>query len=377
MGFFDWQRVASVIRKEFLQQLRDPNTLRMMIMAPLIQLVVLGFAVNNDPKDLRLAYVDLDHTQASRQVVQDLSHIGYFIVHRVDSQQELLQELDSGAAQVTLQFPPDFERRLAKGEDSPIQLMVDGSDTNTATLAAAYAGGTIQNYAGNVVAQWRERHGGAGSGAADVSTQVWYNPGLLSVNYILPGVVALILGTLASSLTVLSIAREREIGTLEQLLVTPLRTREFMLGKMVAPACLSFFNAVLVTVLSIVLFRVPFHGNILFLFLAEVPYVVAVLGVGLLISSIAKTQQQAQLLNFFFNLPQNLLSGFIFPVATMPLWAQFLSSLLPQRYILEIVRGVYLKGLGPAVLWPQVLALCALSVVLFSVGTRSFRRRLD
>jgi len=360
MAFLDWQRLSAMIRKEFRQQLRDPNTLRIMALAPLIQLVVLGYAVNNDPKDLRVAYLDLDHTQASRQVVYDLANVGYFLIHRVDSQDALLRDLDSGAAQATLQFPPGFERKLARGEDSPVQVMADGSDTNSATLAVAYMVGTIQSYAGDVTADWRDRRGGPAGGAVDTSSQVWYNPALLSRNYILPGVVALILGTLASSLTVLGIAREREIGTLEQLMVTPLSNREFMLGKIVAPVSLALVDAVLVVLVSIVLFQVPFHGNLLFLFASMIPFLLAMLGAGLLISAVAKTQQQAQLLNFFYNLPQNLLSGFIFPVATMPVWAQYVSALIPQRYILEIVRGVYLKGLGPTVLWPQVLALCAM-----------------
>lgn len=372
----DFQRLKAMVRKEFLQQVRDPRTLRMMAMAPLIQLITLGYAVTNDPKDLRIGYVDLDHTQASRQVVEHLQHVGYFIVHQVKSEAALLTDLDSGRSQATLEIPPGFSRRLARGEESPVEVMADGSDTNTATLTVAYINGTVMTYAGEVQAQWFERRG-HGPAGVNVARSVWYNPALVSRNYVLPGVVALILATMVSSLTVLSIAREREIGTLEQIMVTPLTTREFMLGKMVPPAVLAFGNAMIVFTISVLWFGVPFRGSVFFLALCIVPFVVATLGLGLLISAIARTQQQAQLLNFFNNLPQSLLSGFIFPIATMPAWARGVSTLIPQRYFLEIVRGVYMKGLGFETLWPQLLALCALSGALFYAGVRSFHRRLD
>ncbi|HEY3266353.1 MAG TPA: ABC transporter permease [Armatimonadota bacterium] len=363
--------------KEFRQQLRDPQTLRMLAFAPIFQLVVLGYAVTNDPKDIRVACLDLDHTEASRQIQQDLAHVGYFIVHSAGSPAQLLRELDSGEAQATLEIPPGFARRLSRGEQSPVQLMTDGSDTNTATLAMSYIIGTVRDYSGDVQAKWRERRGGALGGAVEVSRAVWYNPALTSRDYVLPGVVALILATLASSLTVLSIAREREVGTLEQLMVTPLSTWEFMAGKTLPAAALAFANAWVVISISVLWFHVPFRGSIFFLLFAIVPFLMGTLGLGLLISSVAKTQQQAQLLNFFSNLPQSLLSGFIFPIATMPAWAQGVSAVIPQRYFLEIVRGVYLKGLGPETLWPQVLALFALAGALFAAGVASFRRRLD
>ena len=372
----DLQRLKAMVRKEFLQNLRDPQTLRMLAMAPLVQLIVLGYAVTNDPKDLRVGYLDLDHTQASRQVVDHIRNVGYFIVHPVDSQRGMMPELDSGRSQVTIQIPPGFARRLARGENSPVQVVADGSDTNTATLTVAYLSGTLRNYAGDVQAQWYERRGHAPA-AITVARSVWYNPSLKSRNYVLPGIVALLISILASSLTVLSIAREREIGTLEQIMVTPLSTWEFMLGKMTPPAVLALGVGSIVSVIAVLWFHVPFRGNVLFLALSMIPFVLSTLGMGLLISSVAKTQQQAQLLNFFNNLPQSLLSGFIFPIATMPAWAQGISAIVPQRYFLEIVRGVYLKGLGIETLWPQVLALCALSGGLFFLGVRSFHRRLD
>jgi ABC-2 type transport system permease protein len=372
----DIQRLKSMIRKEFLQNLRDPQTLRMILAAPILQLIVLGYAITNDPKDLRLGYLDLDRTQASREMVQSLENMGTFIVHPVASEKALVEDLDAGRSQVTLQIPPGFERRLARGETSPVQVLTDGSETNTATLALAYMAGTVGKYSGEVRAQWSERRGGSRAGI-NVSRQVWYNPALLSRNYILPGIVSLLITILASMLTVLSIAREREIGTLEQILVTPLTNWEFMVGKTAVPAMFSCAMAVPVILISVLWFRVPFRGSLLFLALAMVPFVLSSLGLGLLISTVSKTQRQAQMLNFFTNLPQTLLSGFIFPIATMPAWAQWVSSVIPQRYFLEIVRGVYLKGSGIQFLWPQVTALCVLSGLLFLAGARSFHRRLD
>jgi len=372
----DYQRLRSVVRKEFLQNLRDPQTLRMILAAPILQLIVLGYAVTNDPRNLRLGYLDLDRTQASREMVQSLEKMGTFVVHPVDSEKALVEDLDSGRSQITMQIPPGFERRLARGEASAVQVLTDGSETNTATLAVAYLAGTVGKYSGEVRAQWAERRGGSRAGIS-VYRQVWYNPALLSRNYILPGIVSLLITILASMLTVLSIAREREIGTLEQILVTPLTNWEFMAGKTAVPAMFACAMAVPVILVSVLWFRVPFQGSLLFLALAMVPFVLSSLGLGLLISTVSKTQRQAQMLNFFTNLPQTLLSGFIFPIATMPAWAQWISTIIPQRYFLEIVRGVYLKGSGIQYLWPQVTALCVLSGLLFLAGALSFHRRLD
>ncbi len=372
----DYQRLRSIVRKEFLQNLRDPQTLRMILAAPILQLIVLGYAVTNDPRNLRLGYLDLDRTQASREMVQSLEKMGTFVVHPVDSEKALVEDLDSGRSQITMQIPPGFERRLARGEASAVQVLTDGSETNTATLAVAYLAGTVGKYSGEVRAQWAERRGGSRAGIS-VYRQVWYNPALLSRNYILPGIVSLLITILASMLTVLSIAREREIGTLEQILVTPLTNWEFMAGKTAVPAMFACAMAVPVILVSVLWFRVPFQGSLLFLALAMVPFVLSSLGLGLLISTVSKTQRQAQMLNFFTNLPQTLLSGFIFPIATMPAWAQWISTIIPQRYFLEIVRGVYLKGSGIQYLWPQVTALCVLSGLLFLAGALSFHRRLD
>jgi len=366
-----------MVRKEFIQLFRDPQTLRVMMIAPLLQMMILGYAVTNDPKDLRLGVLDLDRTPSSREVTQALAHNPYFVVHAVESQGALLEELDAGRSQITLQIPPGFERRLSRGETSAVQMMADGSDTNMATLAMAYLSGTVRSTSAGAQAEWRDRHGGLDPGLAEVRGQAWYNPALISRHFILPGVAALIMTLLTSLLTVLSVAREREVGTLEQLMVTPLSTREFMLGKMTPPAILAFATGLFVIGVTVAWFRVPFRGSLPFLMAAMAPFIVANLGFSLLISSVARSQQQAMLLNFMNMMPQILLSGFMFPLATMPKWAQAVSVVVPMRYFLEIVRGVYLKGSGPAVLWPQVAALAALSAGLIAAGILTFRRRLD
>lgn len=374
---FDRQRLRSMVKKEFLQMFRDAQTLRLLVVAPILQLIVLGYAVTNDPKNLRLGYLDMDHTQSSRRLIQDLSNVGYFRLHPVASQADLVHELDSGRSQVTLQIPPGFDRTLTRGDIALIQMMVDGSDSNTATMAMAYVSGTTGHFAGRVQAEYRSRRGGPNARLLTVAPQVWYNPALLSRHYILPGLVSIIVAVLASSLTALSIAREREAGTLEQLMVTPLSTGEFMVGKMIPPAAIAFVDAIVVSALSVLWFGIPFRGSAVFFLVATVPFVIATLGFGLLLSSVARNQQQAMLLTIFNNLPQVLLSGFLFPISTMPIWAQGISLLIPQRYFLVIVRGIYLKGLGPTALWPQIAALVALSTAIFVLGVRLFRRRLD
>lgn len=373
----DGQRYRAMVRKEFTQLFRDPQTLRVMLIAPLMQMMILGYAVTNDPKDLRLGVLDQDRTQSSRTMVQALAKNPYFVVHPVDRQDALLEDLDAGRSQITLQIPPGFERRLARGEVSPVQMMADGSDTNTATLATAYLSGTVARYGADVQQEWRARRGGPEAGRVEVRGQAWYNPSLTSRNYILPGVAALIVTLLTSLLTVLSVAREREVGTLEQLMVTPLSTREFMLGKMTPPAILAFVAGLFVVAITVVWFRVPFRGSLPFLMVALVPFIIANLGFGLLISSVARSQQQAMLLNFMNMMPQILLSGFMFPLEAMPGWARAVGIVIPMRYFLDIVRGLYMKASSPAVLWPYVAALVLLSAALLSAGMLTFRRRLD
>jgi len=285
--------------------------------------------------------------------------------------------LDHGRAQATLDIPPGFGKKLARGQRPTVQILADGSDSNSATLVLAYLTGTLQAYAAEVQQEAARRPGAAPGPRLEMEPRIWYNPDLRSVNFMLPALVGLILLIITSNFTALSVVREREAGTLEQLIVTPLRPLELLLGKMVPVAVIGLADALLIVALSVAWFRVPLRGSLLLLFALAGGFLFCTLGFGLLISTVSRTQQQAQMINFFLTMPSILLSGFMFPIANMPTWAQWLTYLIPMRYFLVIVRGIYLKGSGLAVLWPQALALSILGLGLLGSGVLLFRKRMD
>lgn len=374
----DFNRLRFVIRKEFRQLRRDPRVVRLAIMAPAIQILIFGYAATTDLKNAPLAVCDRDRQAASRQLVTKLSQVGYFWVRAMGSDpRQLLEELDRGRAQVTLDIPPGFSRDLARGRRPTVQVLADGSDSNSATLALSYLTGTLQAYAAQVQQEKAQRHGAGPGPRLEVEPRVWYNPDLRSVNFMLPALVGLILLIITSNFTALSVVREREAGTLEQLIVTPLRPLELLFGKMVPVAAIGLADALLIVTLSVVWFRVPLRGSLFLLFTLAGGFLFCTLGYGLLISTVSRTQQQAQMINFFLTMPSILLSGFMFPIANMPTWAQLLTYLIPTRYFLVIVRDIYLKGNGLAVLWPQALALLILGGLLLGSGVLLFRKRVD
>jgi ABC-2 type transport system permease protein len=374
----DLHRLRFVIRKEFRQLRRDPRVVRLAIVAPAIQLLIFGYAATTDLKNAPVAVCDRDPQAASRQLVTKLSQVGYFRVYSVGTDpRRLLEELDHGRAQATLDIPPGFGKKLARGQRPTVQILADGSDSNSATLVLAYLTGTLQAYAAEVQQEAARRPGAAPGPRLEMEPRIWYNPDLRSVNFMLPALVGLILLIITSNFTALSVVREREAGTLEQLIVTPLRPLELLLGKMVPVAVIGLADALLIVALSVAWFRVPLRGSLLLLFALAGGFLFCTLGFGLLISTVSRTQQQAQMINFFLTMPSILLSGFMFPIANMPTWAQWLTYLIPMRYFLVIVRGIYLKGSGLAVLWPQALALSILGLGLLGSGVLLFRKRMD
>jgi len=371
-------RLRFVIRKEFRQLRRDPRAVRMAVIAPVLQLLLFGYAATTDLKNAPVAVCDRDQQTASRQLVTKLSQVGYFRVYAVGADpRQLLNELDHGRAQVTLDIPPGFSQDLARGRRAAVQVLADGSDSNTATLALSYLTGTLQSYAAEVQVDYLQRHGTAAVARLGLEPRIWYNPDLRSANYMLPGLVGLILLIITTNFTALSVVREREAGTLEQVIVTPLRPLELLLGKMIPVAVIGVVDALLIVAVSVLWFHVPLRGSLLLLFALAGGFLFCTLGTGLLISTLSRTQQQAQMTNFFLTMPAVLLSGFIFPIANMPTWAQWLTYLIPFRYFLAIARGIYLKGNGFALLWPQAAALFVLGLLLFGAGVALFRKRVD
>ncbi len=369
-------RVRRMVVKELRQLFRDPRTKRVIFVAPIIQLVLFGYAVNTDVRNVATALVDHDRTPESRELVAAFTASGYFrIVDSSDRSADLGRALDSGRALVALEIPAGYSRDLAAGRSPSVQLLVDGTNSNTATVA--------QGYAMRIVANLGSRLDGgaltaveAAPRGVDLRTRAWFNPSLESRVYNVPAVIGVIVLLMCLLLTALAVVREREMGTLEQLLVSPLSPGELMLGKTAPVAGIALVQMALVTSVALLWFDIPLRGQVLTLVLAGVLFILAGLSLGLLISTISATQQEAFLAMFLFLLPAIILSGFLYPIDTMPDIFQRLTLANPLRHFLEIVRGIFLRGAGISDLWVQFAVLGAMAVTGLSVATWRFRRTL-
>ncbi len=372
-------RFAHIVSKEFLQIRRDRMTVRLVIMAPLMQLLLIGYAANTDVRNVRVAVCDGDRSADSRLLMEEVDRSYTFnVVAAVDDPRELESLILAGKAQIGLHIPRDLHRRLMRGQEAQIGLLVDGSDSTTSGVATAYLSGIITNRALRFQLRAARAAGTLGASIPTLTAEprVWYNVDLSSVNYMVPGVFGLVLMVLTVTLSALSIVRERENGTLEQLMVTPLRPRELLFGKVTPFAALILLDAVMVFLLARGWFHVPFRGSLFILLGTALLFLLSTLGLGVLISATSRTQQEAQLVAFLVLMPSVLLSGFAFPIANMPPAIQYVTYLIPLRYFLVIVRGLFLRGVGLEVLWPQVLAMAAFGVVIFALGLAVFRKHL-
>ncbi len=365
------ERIRQMVIKEFIQLFRDPRMRVFVFIPPLIQLFVFGYVATLDVSNIPTALYDLDHSSASRDLAERLTASGYFtIAARPQSPQELRGLLDQGAVLCAVQIDRGFQRDLLKHRPTAIQVILDGTHSNSALVAQGYVGRIVARYNADLAG------GTAPPGVVDLRTRAWYNPSLRSRNYNVPGVIALIVTLMSLVLTSMAVVREREAGTMEQLMVTPLRPIELILGKTVPFALISFFDMLLVTVVGVFWFAIPIQGSLLLLCFGTALYLLTVLGIGLFLSTVAGTQQQVLMATLFFFMPAILLSGFVFPIASMPPLFQYLTLLNPLRYFLVIIRGVFLKGNGIAVLWPQLLALVLFGVGVLALSVSRFRKRL-
>jgi ABC-2 type transport system permease protein len=372
-------RLPYLIRKEFLRIRRDPRISRLLIIAPVIQLILFGYAATNDVRDVPLVAYDGDRSPLSRELIQRIARAPYFVLlASADDPRDLERELLEGRAQLAVEIPRDFERGVRRGETPQVGLYVDGTDSNTAGVAAAYLTGYLRRFAGDVAVREARRQGAYGGTVPSLAPEprVWYNVELKSVNFTVPGVLGLILLVITVNLASLSIVRERETGTFEQLLVTPLTRTELLLGKMIPFVILVMLDAALIFILARAWFHVPFRGSLLLLLVSGLLFLLTTLGTGLVISAASKTQQEAQVLAFLVIMPSVLLSGFMFPIQNMPHAIQLLTYAIPFRYMLQVVRGVFLKGVGLEVLWPQVSMLLLFGIAFFATGVLLFRKRL-
>ncbi len=375
----NWHRVRHIIRKEFRQLRRDPRLLQIVLLAPLFQLFVFGYAVTTDVRHIATAIYDEDRSAASRALVDRFVHSRYFdYQYVITDPKQVNQLLDRGQAQLILHLAPGFGEDLARNRPAQVQVILDASDSVTAGIISGYAAGVIERYSREVVVTRLDRLRATVPQVPGVSGElrVWYNPDLRSANYMVPGVLGSLLLVVTMILTSLAIVKEREIGTLEQLVVTPINPRELMLGKTLPFALLGFVNLSLVLLVATLWFHVPLRGSLLLLYLLTAAFLLASLGLGLFISTVSRTQQQAMVTGFFVMMPFIMLSGFMFPIQNMPRVVQWLTYLIPLRYYLVIIRGIFLKGNGLEVLWPQALALLGIGVGILALSAARFSKRL-
>ena len=367
-------RVRVLIQKELRQLFRDPKTKRIVFAAPIIQLLLFGYAVNTDVRNVATVVVDQDRTTESRLLQETLTASGYFrIVEVGDDPMDIVRALDGGHAVMGVQIPPGFARDLKAGRAATAQLLIDGTSSNTATVAQGYAGRIIQDFA---VSQAASRGLSLGGGI-DLRARAWYNPDLSSQVYNVPGVIGLLLMLMALLLTALAVVRERELGTLEQLMVSPISPKELILGKTIPVIIICLMDLVLITAVALLWFHIPLRGPVGALVLASFVYILAGLGAGLFISTISRTQQEAFLTMFLFLLPAIVLSGFMYPVSTMPEIFQHLTLLNPVRYFMEMVRGIFLKGQGVMDLWSHYLVLTGMALIAVWGASRRFKKSLE
>jgi len=375
----DALRLRAVIRREVLSLRRDMTRLRLLIVAPVLQLVLFGYAATNDVRHVPVAICDLDMTRESRKLIAEIQASRYFILEAsVLDPRQLEPLLLSGRAQVGLVIPVEFASDLSRGAGAQIGLYVDGTDSNTAGIGTAYLVGLLRAHQLRWTMRQLQRLGAGDVAASGLQSEprVWYNVDLRSVNYMVPAVFGMVLLVITINLSSLAVVRQRETGTLEQLLVTPLRTSEFLVGTVVPLGVAAMVDAGLIVLVALNWFHVPFRGDFVLLFAMAAVFLVANMSLGLVISVLAKTQQEAQIVTFLFIMPSVLLSGFMFPIANMPPFVQALTYAIPFRYFLEIVRGLFLRGVGVVVLWPQMLALSGFALGLMLLAVRIMRKRL-
>jgi ABC-2 type transport system permease protein len=369
-------RTRSLIRKEFLHVLRDPRTLGVMLAMPIIQLVLLGYAATTDIEHLRTAVLDRDRSAASRELIDAYRASNYFdIVRYVDSEETLSYLIDRGEVRAGFIIPVDYGVALARGQQAQVAFVIDGSDPSVANtvFAASQSVGQAQTMR---VLQDQMGIDPDTMPAIDVRPRVWYNPEMRSANFMIPGIIGTVLYLLTMTFTAMSIVREREQGTIEQLIVTPIKPLELIIGKVVPFACIAYINVLNVIAIGVFWFGMPIRGNLGLLLALAGLFLVTSLGLGIFISSIANTQQEAMLLSFLILLPSIFLGGFFFPIEAMPPWLQAITYIVPLRYILIIIRGIVLKGVGLQILREEVLALVIFGLAIMALAATRFRKQL-
>jgi ABC-2 type transport system permease protein len=367
--------VRYIIRKEFIQTFRDRRMLFPIFVAPVIQLILFGYAVTTDIKNVSLAVLDYDRTHESRNLVSSFSQAESFnLDYYLKSPQEIDRLLEKDKIKAAVVIPPKFERNLKKGAQASLQVILDGTDANSATIIMSYISQLVAKYSKNILTPIRNPSGG---GVVISQPRVWYNPNLKSSVYMVPGVICLILLITTLLLTSMALTKEREMGTLEQLIVSPIKPWELIIGKTIPFVLIGFCDVIIIISAGKLIFDVPIRGSLLFLFGVALLFVLTTLSLGLFISTISRTQQQAMMTAFFFILPAILLSGIFSPIENMPQIVQYITLLNPLRYFSTAVRGILLKGNDISILWPQVLALFIFGLAASVFSSLRFKKHLE
>ncbi|HUV70427.1 MAG TPA: ABC transporter permease [Terracidiphilus sp.] len=374
-------RLKQMLIKEFIQVFRDKRTRFILIIPPIVQMLVFGYAATFEIHHVATVVLDFDHSQQSRELISRFTSSPYFDVQgQLTNSRQLRDLIDSGQATVGIEIDAGFAQKLLSGQTAPLQVIVDATNSNTALIASGYISQIVLGFAqdaqkqriGRIAPQLIEQ-----IPSVELEPRPWYNPNLSSRWFFVPGVIGSLTLVLVITLTAFAVVREREIGTLEQIMVTPIRPFEFILGKTLPFFLIGLFDVSLIATVGTLWFQVPFRGHVSVLLAGSVLFLLCMLGVGLLISTVSSTQQQAMVTAFFFIMPAITFSGFGFPIATMPEWLQYCTYLSPLRYFLIVLRSTYLKGVGMEILWPQMAAMAGLGFSLLTVAILRFHKALD
>jgi drug efflux transport system permease protein len=372
--------ILSIVWKEFVQLRRDPRLFPVLFISPILQLLLLGYAANLDVRDIPSVVCDMDRSAASRAFLDQFANSGYFSFKaRVGRMEEIDPFLDNGEAAVAFVVPRGFGDSLAGGRPATVMVIADGSESQSATIGVNYATMIAGKYAQRLILERFERVRGAGVRPVlvDAEVRVWYNPELRSRNFMIPGVLGLILMIMTISLASMGIVREKEAGTMEQLIVTPIRPHQLIIGKLLPFVLIGLVEASFVLAVAKWWFLVPVRGSVPLLFVLSLAFMLNTLGIGLFISTISRTQQQAMFTTIFFIMPMMLLGGFVFPCENMPRFFQIVSHAVPARYFFVIIRGIMLRGAGWPELWDQAAALLVIGVLLFASSVLRFHKKLE
>lgn len=376
--------ILNFIKKEFLQFKRDKRMFAVILIAPVVQLIFLGYAATLDVKDVKTVVWDQDRSETSREFLEKYEKSGYFTLqYNVTSYNEISNLIDNGEVVMAMIIPPDFEKDVLSGRTTKLQTIFDGSDGNKALIAAGYSQGITISFGSNIINELIERSGRKNLPAMKIpvieaETRAWYNPDLITRNYMLPGIVGLLIMVVTINLTSLAIVKEREIGTFEQLIVTPLKAYQIIIGKLVPFSILGFVSITIVMTVMRFWFGIEVKGSVPLLYFSALLFMLSTLGLGLFVSTISKTQQQATMTSFFgVMMPMIYLSGFSFPIENMPTWVQYITYFIPLRYFITIVRGIILKGVGFDELYDQFLALFIFGIVILALSSLRFNKKLE